>query len=889
MDPLFHGSFAPGIRLNVATGNTGALLVDQGADGATTVLENGSPSAATDSYTLQFVTHVSLLELPGHGGALPGGTPINPMFLLTSTSEGHAPALYSYNYVVGEWERHAAINAYLKVGAGYFQWDGAGFSTRNSVVQVTVSAALAPSADLAHGGGSVLISTDNSTWLEALVLTFDMDDLGTDAWDLERTIYVMAIEDELAEGERTVVVSHSTQSDNPDFDRLNVANVEVRVIDDDKAGIMLEETGPDTVIVEGGATDRYTIRLTKAPDLAEGVTVELFGDWSQMTPSAPLAGQAPRLTSAMRINQFGQLVAVYLVSFDIDNWDEDFVIELTAANPQLDVEDRENRMFRTIFHNLVSDVETGGEYSGPHDVREINADIRDNDTGGLIVTQSGGSTIVGASQNDSYTLELTRRPTHPVEVKIISDGKTLISSADSRFNAATNTVTFGTDDWDDDVIIIVKANPEFDEGDQDQPEQFFDAQPHTVAQLFGPLVLEGGKIAERPVTPGVKLPTETDIPLPLIVVAVNEEEQTDTLNVFNDGSVADDAGSLDLISVTQAFAWPGFTASISARSSATDHAHISGLDMGGPLALDFGTLAIPDVRIFAAGISYREFEVVNIMLGEGNDTFTVDATLPGSITTIHGGGNTVLPGGAMGGDHIVVNLTNGGGGTAAPLIVFGDSSQDGSFYNATTAMLTAFVAALGAAAAAGLPAPQTNLFARAFSNAGNDIIDARRSANSVAIYGGQGNDTIYGSQAGDHLAGGSGNDTIYGDHLTLGGLIPGDGGIDHIYGDDGFNVDLVREVVALNPDPASRQRAPGAGDPTTADELTADHARRRVRTGFTARAATTSSSATTAASSRSRAPTGSSPPLTPLPPRSTPRTSTTPAPTRSSVAQETTC
>ena len=31
----------------------------------------------------------------------------------------------------------------------------------------------------------------------------------------------------------------------------------------------------------------------------------------------------------------------------------------------------------------------------------------------------------------------------------------------------------------------------------------------------------------------------------------------------------------------------------------------------------------------------------------------------------------------------------------------------------------------------------------------------------VAIYGGAGNDTIWGTQAADHLAGGSGDDTIY--------------------------------------------------------------------------------------------------------------------------------
>src|SRR5262249_40586500 len=144
---------------------------------------------------------------------------------------------------------------------------------------------------------------------------------------------------------------------------------------------------------------------------------------------------------------------------------------------------------------------------------------------------------------------------------------------------------------------------------------------------------------------------------------------------------------------------------------------------------------------------YRQTEVVDVLLGQGNDTFTVNATLGGAITVVQGGG---------GADAITVK---GGGGAASPLIVFGDTSQDGSWDDSTNANVPGR--------------------ARQFSNFGNDNIDASLSLNSLAIYSGLGNDIIQGSQAGDHLAGGSGNDTIY-----------GGGGADHIYGDDGFKVDL---------------------------------------------------------------------------------------------------
>ena len=58
----------------------------------------------------------------------------------------------------------------------------------------------------------------------------------------------------------------------------------------------------------------------------------------------------------------------------------------------------------------------------------------------------------------------------------------------------------------------------------------------------------------------------------------------------------------------------------------------------------------------------------------------------------------------------------------------------------------------------------------------------------MAIYGGGGNDTIRGSQAGDHLAGGAGDDEIH-----------GQAGADHIYGDSGFNQDLTTRLDRLTP------------------------------------------------------------------------------------------
>ena len=91
-------------------------------------------------------------------------------------------------------------------------------------------------------------------------------------------------------------------------------------------------------------------------------------------------------------------------------------------------------------------------------------------------------------------------------------------------------------------------------------------------------------------------------------------------------------------------------------------------------------------------------------------------------------------------------------------MIYGDTAQDGERYSANT-----------------LGTPDKD--ATPFANPGADILDARQSPRSMVIDGGPGNDSIWASQAGDHIAGGIGDDQIHG------GV-----GNDQIYGDSAFNV-----------------------------------------------------------------------------------------------------
>jgi hypothetical protein len=172
------------------------------------------------------------------------------------------------------------------------------------------------------------------------------------------------------------------------------------------------------------------------------------------------------------------------------------------------------------------------------------------------------------------------------------------------------------------------------------------------------------------------------------------------------------------------------------------------------LVLNFGTVAVPDLKTFKSGINYDEFEVVELLLGSNNDTLTIQSTAENALTVVHGGG---------GDDNIVVVASGSAstatvGGANRTLAIFGDTTQDGQRYNSSTDAIDGS--------------------GRQFSAGGNDTIDVSAADGFVIVSGGVGDDDITSSNFNDHLLGGSGND-----------IIEGMAGNDHIYGDNGLNID----------------------------------------------------------------------------------------------------
>ncbi|MGI2027111.1 LEPR-XLL domain-containing protein [Endozoicomonas acroporae] len=544
-----------------------------------------------------------------------------------------------------------------------------------TIAYVTVSAARASGSDKDKTNGladSVLISLDGQTFSESLVIDYDSET----NWDDATRIYIKAVDDQAAEGQREYVISHSVRSDNPDFDQLDIDNVEVVVNDNDMGGMIVSPFSNLTV-VEGGSEITFDVRLATTPEIGQVVTVSLAeiipSDWSsQLTLSTDT------------------------LTFDHTNWSGQFTVIAT-----------DDGSVENLYRAGIT-LSASGNYAAESVSLDIG--VVDNDSGSVLITQTDGSTLVSATQQDAYQIALSKQPAAPVTVNLLNDGQVLFSSADPRFDASTNSVTFGIDDWNSPIELTLAANTGFQPETDSQPVQNPPLQPHTLSDIRGKLIIEGGTPdgKKRELTRAVMLPTEIDGPLPLVNIELNEDEQTDTLNVFNDGSIQNDSGMLTEDTIT-------------------------GLGMTS-----------------GKGIEYHDIEVLEVLLGSGDDGFIIENTASNVITVVHGGG---------GNDTLTVNDSASDGA----LILLGDSVQNGSTYNATS--------------------NQKTEKAREYTNPGNDVINASGAGASVVIYGGQGNDTLTGSQYSDHIAGGSGNDRVYG--------LDGD---DHIYGDSGFNLDVATRL-----------------------------------------------------------------------------------------------
>ncbi|MBK8083037.1 MAG: hypothetical protein IPK28_03915 [Devosia sp.] len=578
-----------------------------------------------------------------------------------------------------------------------------------TAVFVTVSAAQASTLTRSRPGGpgkTILVSLDGVNFAAAVTVEFTAANYAAG-----QTIYVKAESDTAEEGKAVVAISHSVVTTDPAYEGFDIGNVLVTVGDDDKAAVVIAESAGTTQVFENGASDSYEVSLSRAPAPGEVVTVTL----------QPGTG----LTLSTTELKFGAVAGA-----GIFKWDDAQTVLVSSVNDGI-----ANRYVSPIIHEVSS---TGGLYEAV-DSELVQVEVIDSATPGVEIIESDGFTSVSqAGQTDTYQMVLTAQPTADVRVNIVVDGKArpvvggrVLQDPDGYY------VVFTSANW----ATAVTVTMEYDAmgSDSTENQRVFSQQPHDLVAIQGPLFVEGGVgPSDRSITRAVVLPGELN-PAVIRDVETDAENDLDRLNLFSDTVQADTTGLLT-------------------------ETRITGLNMpGGQLTVDLGNGVFQD---FDRGITYTNFGVVEVLLGEGNDTFEIDGTLATTLTVVHGGGNRVLTqpeidGGGIVGDRLTVTDSLG------PVVLFGDTSANGLRYNSVP--LT----------------PDGSAYR--FDIYGDDVLDASGARGIVVVDGGAGVDELLGGQSTSFMAGGTGDD-----HIT-GGV-----GTNWIIGDSAFDVDYLLRTVIID-------------------------------------------------------------------------------------------
>ena len=439
-DPLYDGLLANGVDVTVARGTQGQVVIQETA-GFTAVREGGN----TDSYLVylaQAPTHdvyvtVSAARSPQEQqGPIPRYTTASGTKQLALGDTVGLAAAYAGGGVPGATYRYKGAPASLNLGTTDYTtsaWER--YFYGDTFLVATGTPAPAATDYYRHiviDGQSVDVPQ------RAVVLRFTPT-----AWSLAdaQTIWLSAVDDTLAEGDRVAVVGHSVLSGDARFDAAVVRNVEVTIHDNDLASIQVTQVDASgaadatTVVVEGTSTteltDAFDVRLSIAP--SANVTIELRPSDDRVT----LSGTGVSTVTARAVGTPG----VYRLTIASAGWTTATAVHVVVH--AVDDAVRQDPHSTTIDLKVVP---SSTNFDGAASVR-VDALVIDDDTAGVVVIESGGRTLVVAGTvptpgpGDDYKVRLTLKPTADVTIALVTDGQTDVTVGGSISLAAIGGLT----------------------------------------------------------------------------------------------------------------------------------------------------------------------------------------------------------------------------------------------------------------------------------------------------------------------------------------------------------------------------------------------------------------------------------------------------------------
>ena len=271
----------------------------------------------------------------------------------------------------------------------------------------TVALATQPSAEV-----TVAISGQAST---DLVLDKDNLTFSTSNWSSPQTVTVTASDDADALADPAVTLTHGASGG----DYGSVAkDLVVTITEDDTTGLVISQSA--FTITEGDGTGQsYTVALATQPS-AE-VTVAISGQ-----ASTDLVLDKDNLT------------------FSTSNWSSPQTVTVTASDDADALAD----LAVTLTHRA-----SGGDYGSV--AKDLVVTITEDDTTGLVISQSAFTITEGDGTGQSYTVALATQPSAEVTVAISGQASTdLVLDKDN--------LTFSTSNWSSPQTVTVTASDDAD-------------------------------------------------------------------------------------------------------------------------------------------------------------------------------------------------------------------------------------------------------------------------------------------------------------------------------------------------------------------------------------------------------------------------------------------
>ena len=230
------------------------------------------------------------------------------------------------------------------------------------------------------------------------------------------TLTVTPLQDELEEGEETIVVEGTASTGLV----VDVRGSTIRLIDDDVPDIVL---APNTFEVTEGGTASYTVALALEPTGTVTVT----------------------MTTALGATDLSVATSSTVLYFTPENWDRPQTVNVAAMEDDDAVADATV----TLVHEA-----SGGAYEGV--TSEASVTIKENDAPNVTVSATTLQVLEG--MEEMYSVVLTSQPTGDVTVTMDTD----LSETDLSATPSPTELTFTTSNWDQPQTVTVSAAADAD-------------------------------------------------------------------------------------------------------------------------------------------------------------------------------------------------------------------------------------------------------------------------------------------------------------------------------------------------------------------------------------------------------------------------------------------